>query len=135
MAGSTPASPTVDGVAIPPPARKGRSASPWAEVWRRYRRHTLAVVGTEAEASYVIAFDDDLEISPVPFDDRLRIRSRRSSLSIGVVRLHTAEGKLLSEAGTTRGMAVLETTGLPRGVYVVEVRFTDGTVRRRRVVK
>lgn len=89
----------------------------------------------EAEASYVIAFDDDLEISPVPFDDRLRIRSRRSSLSIGVVRLHTAEGKLLSEAGTTRGMVVLETTGLPRGVYVVEVRFTDGRVRRRRVVK
>jgi peptide/nickel transport system permease protein len=46
MAGSTPASPTADGIAIPPPASKARSASPWAEVWRRFRRHKLAVFGT-----------------------------------------------------------------------------------------
>jgi peptide/nickel transport system permease protein len=46
MAGSTPASPTIDAVGAPLPARKARSTSPWAEVWRRFRRHQLAVAGT-----------------------------------------------------------------------------------------
>jgi peptide/nickel transport system permease protein len=47
MAGSTPASPTADAIAAlaPTPARKARSTSPWAEVWRRFRRHHLAVAG------------------------------------------------------------------------------------------
>jgi peptide/nickel transport system permease protein len=45
MAGSTPASPTADGLAVASP-RRARSNSPWAEVWRRYRRHKLAVFGT-----------------------------------------------------------------------------------------
>src|SRR5207237_8185406 len=47
MAGSTPASPTADALgAAPLPERKTRNASPWAEVWRRFRRHNLAVAGT-----------------------------------------------------------------------------------------
>jgi peptide/nickel transport system permease protein len=48
MAGSTPASPTADALAAAAPlaAARKRSTSPWAEVWRRFRRHHLAVVGT-----------------------------------------------------------------------------------------
>jgi len=44
MAGSTPASPTADGIALPPVPR-ARSNSPWAEAWRRFRRHKLAMAG------------------------------------------------------------------------------------------
>jgi peptide/nickel transport system permease protein len=44
MAGSTPASPTADGIALPPVMR-ARSNSPWAEAWRRFRRHKLAMAG------------------------------------------------------------------------------------------
>ena len=44
MAGSTPASPTADGIALPPVLR-ARSNSPWAEAWRRFRRHKLAMAG------------------------------------------------------------------------------------------
>jgi len=44
MAGSTPASPTVDGIALPAVMR-ARSNSPWAEAWRRFRRHKLAMTG------------------------------------------------------------------------------------------
>jgi peptide/nickel transport system permease protein len=43
MAGSTPASLTVNGG--PAPVRRERSHSPWAEAWRRFRRHRLAVAG------------------------------------------------------------------------------------------
>ena len=48
MAGSTPASPTAEALAAaaPAPVVRARSTSPWAEVWRRFRRHHLAVVGT-----------------------------------------------------------------------------------------
>src|SRR4051794_25580554 len=47
MAGSTPPSPTAEALAaVPAPARRTRNASPWAEVWRRFRRHNLAVAGT-----------------------------------------------------------------------------------------
>ena len=42
MAGSTPASPTADGLALPVVMR-ARSNSPWAEAWRRFRRHRLAM--------------------------------------------------------------------------------------------
>ena len=45
MAGSTPASATADAIAPPPAAKRKRSASPWAEVGRRFRRHHLAVFG------------------------------------------------------------------------------------------
>ena len=44
MAGSTHASPTADGIA-PPPVLRARSNSPWAEAWRRFRRHKLAMAG------------------------------------------------------------------------------------------
>src|SRR5215510_11775919 len=40
MAGSIPASPIASA-----PAAKRVSHSPWAEAWRRFRRHKLAVVG------------------------------------------------------------------------------------------
>jgi len=44
MAGSTPASPTAEGVRLPG-APRARSNSPWAEAWRRFKRHRLAVAG------------------------------------------------------------------------------------------
>jgi peptide/nickel transport system permease protein len=69
MAGSTPASPTVDGVAIPPPASKARSASPWAEVWRRYRRHTLAVVGTFILGFIILAVVAGPWVWRIPIND------------------------------------------------------------------
>jgi peptide/nickel transport system permease protein len=44
MAGSTPASPTADAVGIAAPVReRRRHVTPWAEAWRRFRRHRLAV--------------------------------------------------------------------------------------------
>jgi peptide/nickel transport system permease protein len=48
MAGSTPASPTADAIVATPgaPALPKRGTSPWGAVWRRYRRHHLAVFGT-----------------------------------------------------------------------------------------
>ena len=48
MAGSTPASPTVDvaSVAIGRAPAWRRPVSPWAEAWRRFRRHRLAVAST-----------------------------------------------------------------------------------------
>jgi len=45
MAGSIPASATVEPVAVAAAARPRRSVSPWAEAWRRFKRHRLAVVG------------------------------------------------------------------------------------------
>ena len=47
MAGSTPASPTVDAADIPAPTRaRARHVTPWTEAWRRFRRHRLAVVSS-----------------------------------------------------------------------------------------
>jgi len=46
MAGSIPASATAEpAAAAAAPARTRRSVSPWAEAWRRFKRHKLAVVG------------------------------------------------------------------------------------------
>ncbi len=46
MAGSTPASPTVDAAPIVvQPATRARHVTPWTEAWRRFRRHRLAVAG------------------------------------------------------------------------------------------
>ena len=46
MAGSTPASPTVDVArAVVQPATRARHVTPWTEAWRRFRRHRLAVAG------------------------------------------------------------------------------------------
>jgi peptide/nickel transport system permease protein len=39
MAGSTPASPTAEAPAL----RRAAEASPWAEAWRRFRRHRMAL--------------------------------------------------------------------------------------------
>ena len=45
MAGSTPASPTVDvAIADVPLKARARHVTPWTEAWRRFRRHRLAVV-------------------------------------------------------------------------------------------
>jgi peptide/nickel transport system permease protein len=45
MAGSTPASAIASGTVTVPAAAKSRSVSPWAEAWRRFLRHRLAVAG------------------------------------------------------------------------------------------
>ena len=46
MAGSTPASPTIDtGPLILRPKARSRQVTPWTEAWRRFRRHRLAVAG------------------------------------------------------------------------------------------
>ncbi|MBM3353955.1 MAG: ABC transporter permease [Betaproteobacteria bacterium] len=50
MAGSIPASPTVSAAA---PRRA--SASPWAEAWRRFKRHRLALAGTALLALMALA--------------------------------------------------------------------------------
>ena len=44
MAGSTPASPTADAGVVAGVLR-ARSNSPWAEAWRRFKRHRLAMAG------------------------------------------------------------------------------------------
>ncbi len=68
MAGSTPASPTAEGL-VPPPARRERSNSPWAEVWRRFRRHHLAVLGTVILGVIVLAVLFGPLIWRVPIND------------------------------------------------------------------
>ena len=45
MAGSTHASPTID-VAAAAARRKARHVTPWADAWRRFRRHRLAVASS-----------------------------------------------------------------------------------------
>ena len=56
MAGSTPASPTVDGVVAAAPARRpARQVTPWTEAWRRFRRHRLAVASLVVLAAMVLA--------------------------------------------------------------------------------
>ncbi len=53
MAGSTPASPTVDSAgAVLAPARKN---APRSEAWRRFRRHKLALLGTVILVFLVLA--------------------------------------------------------------------------------
>jgi len=76
MAGSTPASPTAEALtgAPPPPApaaapRKLGSTSPWAEVWRRFRRHHLALLGTVILAVIVFAVVAGPWIWRIPIND------------------------------------------------------------------
>jgi peptide/nickel transport system permease protein len=69
MAGSTPASPTAEGLTPPPPARRARSNSPWAEVGRRFRRHHLAVLGTVILGVIVLAVLFGPLIWRVPIND------------------------------------------------------------------
>ncbi len=56
MAGSTPASPTVDvaGAGVPVRAR-ARQVTPWTEAWRRFRRHRLAVASTVILLAMILA--------------------------------------------------------------------------------
>jgi peptide/nickel transport system permease protein len=68
MAGSTPASPTADLLGAPKPAR-ARSNSPWAEVWRRFRRHKLALFGTVVLTVIVLAVLFGPLIWRVPIND------------------------------------------------------------------
>ena len=72
MAGSTPASPTADALAAQrpePAASRPRSSSPWAEVWRRFRRHHLAVLGTVILAVIVFAVLFGPWIWRIPIND------------------------------------------------------------------
>jgi peptide/nickel transport system permease protein len=71
MAGSTPASPTAEALAAagPAPARKAQSASPWAEVWRRFRRHRLAVFGTIILGLIVLAVLAGPYVWRIPIND------------------------------------------------------------------
>jgi peptide/nickel transport system permease protein len=56
MAGSTPASPTVDAARIVvQPATRTRQVTPWTEAWRRFRRHRLAVAGAVVFVLMILA--------------------------------------------------------------------------------
>src|SRR5690349_5876490 len=58
MAGSTPASATAERAApaaAPAVAQRRRGVSPWAEAWRRFRRHRLAVLGLVVIAVMLLA--------------------------------------------------------------------------------
>jgi peptide/nickel transport system permease protein len=67
MAGSTLASPTAD-VAPLRLAGAGASASLWAEAWRRFRRHRLALGGTAVLAVMVVAVLAGPLLYRVPID-------------------------------------------------------------------
>jgi len=54
MAGSTPASATAEPSVKAAPARPRRSVSPWAEAWRRFKRHRLAVLALVVLALMIV---------------------------------------------------------------------------------
>jgi peptide/nickel transport system permease protein len=73
MAGSIPASAIASAALAPLPRR---SVSPWAEAWRRFRRHRLAVIGLVVLACMVllVAFGPivwKLSINDIDFSARL----------------------------------------------------------------
>jgi peptide/nickel transport system permease protein len=75
MAGSTPASATASGVPAAAPRR--RNLSPWAEAWRRFRRHKLAVTGLVVLVVMIlmVAFGPlvwKLSINDIDFSARLK---------------------------------------------------------------
>ena len=56
MAGSTPASPTVDArTALAVARARARHVTPWTEAWRRFRRHRLAVVSAVVLLAMILA--------------------------------------------------------------------------------
>src|SRR5262245_64214615 len=67
MAGSTPASFTVDGAAAGAPARP--LARPGADAWRRFRRHRLAFLGALILAVIVTAVLASPWLWPVPINE------------------------------------------------------------------
>jgi peptide/nickel transport system permease protein len=67
MAGSTLASPTVSAAA--PPVARERPISPGGEVWRRFRRHRLAVASAAILAAMVLIVVFGPFIWRVPIDD------------------------------------------------------------------
>ncbi len=69
MAGSTPASLTADPAAAPAPARGRLRVSPWAEVWRRFRRHRLALAGAVILAMIVLGVAAGPLLWTVPIND------------------------------------------------------------------
>ena len=69
MAGSTPASPTAEAALTGGAARTARRVSPWGEVWRRFRRHRLALAGTVILVVIVAAVFIGPLIWQVPIND------------------------------------------------------------------
>jgi peptide/nickel transport system permease protein len=74
MAGSTPASAIASGAAVATARR--RNLSPWAEAWRRFRRHKLAVAGLVVIVAMIlmVAFGPlvwKLSINDIDFTARL----------------------------------------------------------------
>src|SRR5690348_3363277 len=70
MAGSTPASPTVD--AAPAAVRlkaRPRHVTPWTEAWRRFRRHRLAVVSSVLLLAMIFAVAFGPELWQVQIND------------------------------------------------------------------
>jgi peptide/nickel transport system permease protein len=75
MAGSTPASAIASGAAVATAHR--RNLSPWAEAWRRFRRHKLAVAGLAVIVVMIlmVAFGPlvwKLSINDIDFTARLK---------------------------------------------------------------
>src|SRR6185436_6453878 len=78
MPGSTLASATARPALAAPPARH---VSPWAEAWRRFRRHRLAVAGLLVLATMVllVAFGPllwKIQINDIDFSARLQTPTR-----------------------------------------------------------
>ena len=69
MAGSTPASPTVDALLAGGAARTTKRVTLAAESWRRFRRHKLAVVGAVILAVIVLAVLVGPWVWQVPIND------------------------------------------------------------------
>ena len=81
MAGSTRASPTVDTARAPAgTVARTRHVTPWAEAWRRFRRHRLAVASTVILLAmiFAVAFGPLLwrvQINDIDFTAQLQVPS------------------------------------------------------------